>query len=801
MFRIDRTLKLWQIKKLSILGLPACVLFGWGIVDITALAQDLPPVTAVVKKVHPKLPSVLQELFGEFSQDPARGRAFLHERLHPKQFVGDSVRLILWPQGMRPANIPKGILQALGATVEAESPSLLQVLVPIPKLILVADQLPGVQFIGLPSLPDPSDVPIQAQAISEGVTKTGANSYHSNGITGSGVRVAIIDLGFQNIQAAISNGEFGSPHKIDPSCTKNYITNTTGIAAVDTGGTDHGVSVAHVVHSMAPGASLCLKLIGTLTHLENAKNDAKAEGVRVINHSVGWVNLDSYYDGTGTIDAFVNDAFNNNILWTNAAGNYADGPHWQGGFFNPDGDVWLNFTTDDECNNVSLSAGQTFIIFMNWDDYPASSQDYDLFLNRVNPNGTLTQVASSEGFQNGTQQPAEEIFYSASTTATYCWSIKNFSGPATAEIEVFSFTHDFEHFVASSSLPDPANGLNVMAVAAIRHTNWITGPQELFSSQGPTNNSKFATARVEPAISGPDGTLDYNGTSPLGTSFSSPHVAGCAALIKAANPAFTAAQMRNKLESEAIDMGAAGKDNVFGWGRINCTLALDTEAGFRVERATGSVYADGQYFCGLPSNCYLVGNADIAERIDVSEPVEPGDVVELDPDHPGSYRKARSPNSRLIAGVIASAPGFMLANRREELAFENPSEGRVQGLLSRLVLPPWDDMQVSLRWTLRPLLERSPERAQGVSIAQLLLEIAQAPRSLGRPSLALVGQVFVKATTENGPIQPGDLLVSASTPGYVMRCASPQRCEGAIVGKSMDSLERGSGLIRIWVAR
>jgi hypothetical protein len=579
--------------RLSMSTLLVCLLLGLGLAGLKAWAQDLPPVAPGPKKVHPKLPSVLQELFDEFSKDPVKGRAFMRERLHPKQFVGDSVRLILWPQGMRSANIPKGILKSLGIIVEAESPSLLQVLVPIPKLILLANQLPAVQFIELPIPPQPLDVPPRPLTISQGVTLTGANTYHNAGITGSGVKVAIIDLGFQNIQTAINNGEFGSPHKIDPTCTKNYITNTTGIAAVDTGGTDHGVSVAHVVHNMAPGASLCLKLIDTLVHLENAKNDAKAEGVRVINHSVGWVNLNSYYDGTGTIDGFVNDAFNNNILWANSAGNAANGNHWQGGFFNPDGDVWLNFTNDDECNNVFLSAGQVFEIFMNWDDYPASSQDYDLFLYRVNPDGTLTRVASSEGFQNGTQQPEEAIFYSVPTTATYCWAIKNFSGPATAEIEVFSFTHDFEHFVASSSLMDPANGPKVMAVAAIRHTNWTTGPQEPFSSQGPTNNSKFATARVEPAISGPDGTIDYDGTSAFGTSFSSPHVAGCAALIKAANPGFTAAQIRNKMETDAIDMGAPGKDNIFGWGRLNCTLVTRTLTVTGAGTGNGTVTATG----------------------------------------------------------------------------------------------------------------------------------------------------------------------------------------------------------------
>ncbi len=70
----------------------------------------------------------------------------------------------------------------------------------------------------------------------------------------------------------------------------------------------------------------------------------------------------------------------------------------------------------------------------------------------------------------------------------------------------------------------------------------------------------------------------------------------------------------------------------------------------------GTVSSDRAYFCGLASGCFNTGSgADLAERIDVSEPVEPGDVVEIDPEHPGRYRKARGPRSPLVAGVPESA--------------------------------------------------------------------------------------------------------------------------------------------------
>ena len=75
------------------------------------------------------------------------------------------------------------------------------------------------------------------------------------------------------------------------------------------------------------------------------------------------------------------------------------------------------------------------------------------------------------------------------------------------------------------------------------------------------------------------------------------------------------------------------------------------------------------------------------------------------------------------------------------------------------------------------------------------------PISSGLPLLALMGRVPVKATTENGPIRVGDLLVSSSTPGAVMRCDEPEGCSGTLVGKALEALEQGDGMIEMLLMR
>ena len=53
-----------------------------------------------------------------------------------------------------------------------------------------------------------------------------------------------------------------------------------------------------------------------------------------------------------------------------------------------------------------------------------------------------------------------------------------------------------------------------------------------------------------------------------------PHVAGVAAMVFDRNPSFTAAQARTKLDASVDDLGAAGRDTQYGFGRVNLAKAV-----------------------------------------------------------------------------------------------------------------------------------------------------------------------------------------------------------------------------------
>jgi len=63
--------------------------------------------------------------------------------------------------------------------------------------------------------------------------------------------------------------------------------------------------------------------------------------------------------------------------------------------------------------------------------------------------------------------------------------------------------------------------------------------------------------------------------------------------------------------------------------------------------------------------------------------------------------------------------------------------------------------------------------------------------------LAIIGIVPVKATAAGGEIRPGDMLTSSAVPGTAMRAVRPRA--GAVIGKAMEGLIRGEGMIRMLV--
>jgi len=515
-----------------------------------ATAKDLNMVVEK-KNIHPKMESCLQKLEKEYKKSAVAAKAFARSK---NIRIDDQKNITVYLISEPGTTVDELTLQHYGAEIIKRADNVSKIKAPINMLKAIADNVKGVSFIQLP------DKPIPLIVESEGVALTEAIFYHSEGYTGTGVKVAVIDGGFAELSAAISDGEI--PNSV-------VMVDCTGASCVSTDFSSetekHGTAVAEIVYDMAPEAQLYLIKIADSLDLVDAKNYSINNGIKIINISLGFFNT-NFYDGECWYSNPVctaNDAYEDGILWVTSAGNSATN-HYEATFTDSDGDGWHNVSGDDETVNISANSGDTIEAYLTWNDWPTTDQDYNLYL----LDSSFNLVAWSEDSQTGTQRPTEHIIHPVTNTDTYFLAIKKNSATTNHQLEVYSYPHELTPSVASSSLSSPADADGAMAVGAIEHVNWTTGPQEPFSSQGPTNDG-----RTKPEICGPDGVSSYAyGDSFFGTSAASPHVAGAAALILSIDPTYSVSQLWNALVSSAIDMGSSGQDNIYGYGRLNLDI-------------------------------------------------------------------------------------------------------------------------------------------------------------------------------------------------------------------------------------
>lgn len=208
------------------------------------------------------------------------------------------------------------------------------------------------------------------------------------------------------------------------------------------------------------------------------------------------------------------------------------------------------------------------------------------------------------------------------------------------------------------------------------------------------------------------------------------------------------------LSHDPNNAGVFGVNQGGGWGVVGRS---DTNTGVSGESVSG-VGIHGKSVSGLAArfegpvqiggnltmthggDIFLQG-ADCAEEFAISTllDVEPGSVMVIDEE--GSLRACSRPYDRKVAGVVSGAGGY------------------------------------------RP----------GVILD------AQSDKALRRP-IALVGKVYCRADADFGPIAVGDLLTTSSSPGHAMRADDSTRAAGALLGKALQSLDHGRGLIAVLVA-
>ena len=423
-----------------------------------------------------------------------------------------------------------------------------------PSLVGDASEQPGV--LRVDTVIPPRQSQSRNNAISQGVGVHGADAWHDAGYRGHGVRVGVIDSGFEGF-SRLQGGEL--PANVTARC---YFEGPQPPSArvvdceVDD---DHGTAVAETLIDIAPDAALYIANPYSMGDLRNAVNWMTEQGVRVINVSLGY-SPDGPGDGTSphsnsplrTIDASVAQG----VMWSVAGGNLAQGV-WYGTFSDSDNDGWHNFAPQDEGNTFTIEEGDQVAAFMRWDDdWGGADCDLDLALFKTSTESNqLEPVGVDETVQDGSagSDPLAGLYSIEPATAQnagqYSLAIrKNTCADAPEWIQLIAWIDDdLQYFSSSHQMGNPAESRNrgMLAVGATHY--WDTQSIASYSSRGPTLDG-----RTKPDITGVAcgqstviAPTTTSGGSPCwfaGTSASAPHVAGLAALALQRFPNFRPAQ-------------------------------------------------------------------------------------------------------------------------------------------------------------------------------------------------------------------------------------------------------------------
>ena len=507
----------------------------------SAFAEDLPPRESTEEK-HPNMDSRLADMYARTV--PADNEGVPNSAQQDQERVQVIIQLV-------DSNTP--IPENLGISVEITYEDLVQATVPVRNLDAIASH-DSVLMIKLPSRPHHA-----SHITSEGADVIWADIANIAGYTGKGVKVAVIDGGFDIYEHEIASNIAGY---------KSYLHPHNNIAGNSTDDTRHGTASAEIVVDVAPNVELYLYNFGTSVEFFNLVDYIIQRGdIDIITLSWSWPGSGPG-DGTGVFAQKVQEARDSGILWINSAGNYAE-RHWQGQFSDTDADNWHNFHGADETINISVYEGDTLRVALSWDDWESTSQDYELCLDEF-IFGNLREIICSENPQGSGYEPYESITYEVPHDTTLYVSIKKYSATRDVNLQLFSFNHNLDQYtVAKSSIGTPADSRGALSVGA---SNWTDDTLEEYSSRGPTLDG-----RIKPDISAPTGvmTTSYQPLTYTGTSAAAPHVAGAAALVMEKYPDATADHVQKILESTTYNRHAKSNDD--GTGRLDIRMLIGTD--------------------------------------------------------------------------------------------------------------------------------------------------------------------------------------------------------------------------------
>jgi len=395
----------------------------------------------------------------------------------------------------------------------------------------------------------------------------GLSGFDAAGDGGDGVRVAVVDLDFAGWEG-LRGVEL-------PSDTyfKSFL--NSGSSASFSG---HGTAVAEIIHDIAPDASLYLLQIAETSDFVQAVDWCIENGMNVANMSLAFIA--GPRDGTGYHAEQVNRAFHAGMIWVASAGNEA-ATHWQGLWLDGDGDGVLDVSAGREVIGFTYSGTSggfplllTQLVWNRWPSTSGLSFDLEIYRDSLR---TLP-VAASNGYPSLSLAHRIAVQDNPSVGRYYVSVVHRFGTiPSGLRFDLYldnGYAQQMSPSDPAGSLVSPADAAGAVAVGAYDYGVSTPGasPTRPYSSRGPTWDG-----RLKPDFTAGDGvsTATYGQRQFYGTSASSPHVAGAAAVLSGATVSgglftyiWSVEDFLRLLSVNSIDFGTAGYDPVYGRGGV-----------------------------------------------------------------------------------------------------------------------------------------------------------------------------------------------------------------------------------------
>ncbi|HIH70162.1 S8 family serine peptidase [Methermicoccus shengliensis] len=411
----------------------------------------------------------------------------------------------------------------------------------------------------------------EEQSVSEGVLAVNATPVWLNGYTGRGVNVSIVDTGIArhpDVADRLALWKDFVNGQSDFYDDYGHGTHVAGIVA--------GNGTSGTITGVAPNATLFGAKVfgadgsGNVSSVIAAFQWSVEHGADIISYS-GGTNTWEQYTGSGTTD--VGTSYHSHSF---SATKYEDA--FKLAFIV----AKCQFYDTDVCSATDAYNGTTISLIapngsevsaypVDWVDHP-TARVIKYMADSPLPAGEWKLAINST--VSGAPYTYELVgYYESDGTSLVDMAVKNATEHGVAVVVAAGNAGEG----GLRTISAPGTSRYAITVGATHASKDYIAP---FSSRGPVN---FTSPYIKPDVCAPGVdilSLDKDGgyVRMSGTSMATPFVSGIVALMLDANGTLSPQQIKDILATSAVDLGVEGKDNTYGWGRVDAWRAVNAVA-------------------------------------------------------------------------------------------------------------------------------------------------------------------------------------------------------------------------------